>query len=167
MAFFKYIVLSKVFPHDWCNRMIALMDKETNGAEAMDIGNDRYLRYDFLNKELAKEIHRYLQQYIDVSKFKVSHRFYMNKYWPESSYIGLHSDGHITDSHGYKSVYTILIYLNKCKGGTTNIILNDRIQVEPDIGKVLILDQNTTHEGLPPTETFKYVLRSDLMITNV
>lgn len=159
---FKYIVLTKVFPHEWCNNMITLMDRETNGAEAMEIGKDRYLRYDFLNKELAKEIHDYLQQHIDVSKFKVSHRFYMNKYWPESSYIGLHSDGHITDSRGCKSVYTILIYLNKCKGGTTKIMGNH--QVHPDIGRVLLLDQNTMHEGVPPTEgTFKYILRSDLM----
>ena len=97
---FKYIVLTDVFPREWCINMIALMDRETKGAEAMEIGNDRYLRYDFLNKGLAKEIHQYLQQHIDVSKFKVSHRFYMNKYWPGSNYIGLHSDGHITDSHG-------------------------------------------------------------------
>lgn len=87
----------------------------------------------------------------------------MNKYWPKSSYIGKHVDGHITDSFGNKSVRTILIYLNDCTEGNTILELHGQsISVKPQTGRALLMDQELTHEAGPPTIGYKYILRTDL-----
>lgn len=154
---YKYIVLDNVFSEDWCTNMRATF----GNTEERQIGFDRYARHDFIDKELAREIHGELKKRIDMSGTKISHRFYMNKYLPNSGYIGPHVDGHITNSSGQKSIFTVLIYLNTCHGGET-MILPRKLKVRPEMGRVLLLSQDVLHAGLKANNT-KYILRTDLM----
>lgn len=153
-------IIDDVFSAEWSLKCM----NRFNGGE-LDIGKDRYGRYDFVDKKLSADIHRALSKKIDIGKFKVSHRFYMNKYWPNSSSIGKHVDGHVTDSMGRKSLYTILVYLNSCEGGHTIIYekgqgvwpiqdsgdnLHEPTMVQPKTGRVLLMKQDVLHEGIKP-----------------
>uniref|UniRef100_A0A6C0J978 Prolyl 4-hydroxylase alpha subunit Fe(2+) 2OG dioxygenase domain-containing protein n=1 Tax=viral metagenome TaxID=1070528 RepID=A0A6C0J978_9ZZZZ len=152
----KYIILNNIFPHLWCNPLIDEFNKDHDVELILD--TDRYGRYNFVSKKLSLNIYDILNQYIDLSLYKISHKFYMNKYWPNSSSISKHVDGQIDNS-----TYSVIIYLNTCIGGET-IIYNSTTSkaiVKPEIGRVL-LDQNVVHEAVSPT-TFKYILRTDLI----
>jgi hypothetical protein len=153
-----YIVLKNVFTEDWCNQFISKFN-----SDELQIGPDRYGRYDFIDKNLAKEIKSIMLKTIDISQFKISHRFYMNKYWPDSSYIGKHVDGHITDMHGTESVYSVIIYLNTCTGGETMLYTKEGVcTITPQVGNVLLIKQDVLHEGLM-VKTTKFILRTDLI----
>lgn len=156
----RYISIKSVFSKEWCNKYI-----ERFNAPEMQIGSDRYGRYDFIDRQLSKEIQYSISPFMDIAGLKVSHRYYMNKYWPDSSYIGKHVDGHITNSQGYKSLRSIIIYLNTCEGGETIVHMgkDNIVKISPKVGSVLILDQETLHEAGPPTNGFKYILRTDLL----
>lgn len=66
----KYIILHDVFDTAWCDALIGRISQTHEQA----IGKDRYGRYDFLDKLLAKDIWGCLSLKIDVSCFKVGHR---------------------------------------------------------------------------------------------
>ena len=154
------IVIENVFSATWCNKLIDIF-----AGQELNIGPDKYGRYDFLNKDIAKQIHKYISRHIDIGSTKISHRLYMNKYWPDSSYIGKHVDGQITDSYGNKSIRSVIIYLNTCEGGETTVhCQGHQVNIAPKVGSVLILSQQSLHEAGPPTDgTFKYILRTDLI----
>jgi hypothetical protein len=154
----SYIVLKNVFCEDWCSQFITKFC-----SDELQIGHDRYGRHDFVDKSLAKEIKIIMSNSIDLSCFKISHRFYMSKYWPNTSYIGKHVDGHVSDMYGKKSVYSMIIYLNTCTGGDTVLYTKDgEHAIHPQVGNVLLIKQDLLHEGLI-VNTDKYILRSDLI----
>lgn len=161
-----YIILDNVFTEQWCTEFIEHYcgnELQVPPPDPFGQNKDRYARYDFVDKELAKQIHIVLTRYIDTTGTKVSHRFYMNKYYPNVSGIGKHVDGQITDSQGHPSVRTILIYLNACSGDTMLYNTNYSANVSPKPGRVLLLKQDVLHEGLPPSDTHKFILRTDLI----
>ena len=155
-----YIILDNAFSGEWCAEQIARFHESE--SEEKQIGQDRYARFDFLDKGLAKEIYGCLSENVELLDHYIGHRFYMNHYVAGSSYISPHADGHITDSKGNPSVRTVLIYLNDCSGGDTCIqMYEEKVKVSPRAGRVLLLDQEVIHSGEQPL-TDKYILRTDL-----
>lgn len=155
------MIFNNVFSVEWCSNFIKKYDHE---LEPSAVGKDHYGRHDFVDRALARYLHTELTKYIDLRDFKINHRFYMSKYLPHTCMINKHVDGHITDSDGRCSAYTILIYLNACEGGQTvlyDTVYTATVQTQP--GRVLFLKQDIVHEGLCPVDTLKYILRTDLM----
>ena len=158
----KFIVIDNFLCTNECHKIIQCFQ-----GDELEIGEDKYGRFDFKDNKLATHIETKLKS-IDVGigllDFSVGHKFYMNKYWPKSSFIGDHMDGQIQMSDQV-SIKTILIYLNTVEKGGELIIDNiDKLGVLE--GRLILLDQNTFHRGNAPISGFKYILRTDIFIKN-
>ena len=153
----KYIVIDNFLCTNECHEIIQLFQ-----GNELEIGDDKYGRFDFKNQTLATHIETKLKSFeIGLGlDFSVGHKFYMNKYWPKSSFIGDHMDGQM-QLDDLVSIKTILIYLNTVKKGGELIIDNiDKLGVLE--GRLILLDQNTFHRGNVPISGFKYILRTDI-----
>jgi hypothetical protein len=101
----------------------------------------------------------------------VNERLRFLKYAP-GTYFRPHFDGSYTRPHnGDTSFATIQLYLNECSGGETRFVSveNESIgcKVVPKTGSILLFQHNLYHEGCPVKEGLKYVIRSDIMYTQV
>lgn len=134
-----------------------------------EVGNDKYARHDFRDRNLRKILFEcflnHSKEFIEKENIvDISNLFYVSKYFPGNS-IDWHLDGH-RECDGMKSNYSFVIYLNdNFDGGETSI--KDKngvvIDVKPDTGKVLILNQDIMHCGKQVKKGIKYILRGDLM----
>ncbi|KAJ2366613.1 hypothetical protein IW150_005895 [Coemansia sp. RSA 2607] len=93
--------------------------------------------------------------------------------------FGKHYDDYFFDSRGRRSEYTVLIYLNavddpryrtcdRASGGETIFYARrmEPVSVKPELGLALLHKHGADclqHEGLELRNSFKYVLRSDLI----
>ena len=85
-----------------------------------------------------------------------------------------------------RSFYSVIIYLNTPSegGGTrfyessaTNVVLDEGrwtgrsdlavFEVQPKVGRALIFDQRLVHEGVPPIDDRKHIIRTDIMFERV
>ena len=160
-------ILDNILLIDECQELIDKYDNLID--EEMEIG-----RYDFKDIELSKKIWMKIKDQIeDIEIVEVSHKWYLSKYWPKTSYIGKHIDGNISyDNHALRlapslliSKYTIIIYLNEnFENGETEIFgKSASYKVKPKVGSILIMQQDIFHRGVSPIGNYKYILRSDLM----
>jgi hypothetical protein len=158
----KFIVIDNFLNSNECQKLIQCFQ-----GDELEIGDDKYGRFNFKDDKLATYIETKLKSF-DVGiglDFSVGHKFYMNKYWPKSSFIGDHMDGQI-HMDGRVSIKTILIYLNTVDKGGELIIDNiDKLGVLE--GRLILLDQKTFHRGNVPVSGFKYILRTDIFINMV
>jgi len=157
----KYKIVDKFFTKTQCERLIQLFQ-----GEETEIGDDKYGRFDFTHSHLATfiekklQIHEETNEFMKNEKFQVNDKFYMNKYWPNSSFIGNHIDG--TMHFGkFTTFWSIIIYLNDAYGG--DLIVNNDTHVEAKEGRLVLLDQNTLHKGDKVQTGFKYMIRTDLI----
>ncbi|KAJ3049506.1 hypothetical protein HK097_009505, partial [Rhizophlyctis rosea] len=83
-----------------------------------------------------------------------------------------HRDGGFVITDSYRSVYTLMIYLNDdFEGGLTHFHSDtekDTIQtVRPKMGTAILFNHDVRHEGAPVTNGAKYIIRTDIMFERV
>ncbi len=102
-----------------------------------------------------------------------------------NSKLPKHFDGSYVKSIDYRSIYTVLVYLNDSDGDTrfyyrpssdctgsamesdgnshTTIVTGKYVDVTPRRGRFVIFHQSLEHEGLVNTDHHKYFIRSEMM----
>lgn len=144
---------------------------ESDLNEELEIGDYKHARCNFkdinLRNALWEKIKPVLRKNNIINEsddVKLSHRWYISKYFPDSGHISQHIDGNI-EFEDYISKYTLLVYLNDdFQNGETVISLGDEtIKVKPIKNRILIMEQNLLHSGNKPINNPKYILRSDIM----
>lgn len=90
--------------------------------------------------------------------------------YEQGQYFKPHKDNEIKTDCGGVSTHTVLIYLNSdFTGGNTNLFTVGLVHkdftrsVIPEVGKILIFNQDTLHEGDIVDSGSKYVLRTDII----
>ncbi|SMF60031.1 2OG-Fe(II) oxygenase [Pseudobacteriovorax antillogorgiicola] len=73
-----------------------------------------------------------------------------------------HSDRAAEDEDGGISYFTVVIYLNNCKGGGT-YFPDLGLLFQPALGSALIFPQDLVHESQVLTSDSKYILRAQVM----
>jgi hypothetical protein len=112
--------------------------------------------YTFQNPELSTLL---------KDRLEIKMPYYISTAWTGMIYkpgdsLGPHIDGHRKEKNG-RSEYSILVYLNDdFLDGYTYI--KDRYII-PKMGKVVIFDQDTMHEGCRVNDGIKYIMRGDIM----
>jgi len=158
-----------------CQEFMDKAEKTGNLDIDTEIGNDKYARHDFRDRNLCKilferfeRFERFLQHSENFIKTEnivdVANLFYVSKYFPGNS-INWHVDGH-RNFDGKISKYSFILYLNdNFDGGETSIKDENGsiVNIKPETGKVLLLDQDTLHCGKSVQNGIKYILRGDLM----
>ncbi|KAJ3039821.1 hypothetical protein HDV00_011729 [Rhizophlyctis rosea] len=83
-----------------------------------------------------------------------------------------HRDGGFVITDSYRSVYTLLIYLNDdFKGGKTRFHPDDEegmtATVDPKRGTAIVFNHDVKHEGQAMEDGAKYIIRTDIMFERV
>ena len=98
----------------------------------------------------------------------LSHRFRFYRYGGGQAFVP-HHDGAIREGKDLSQL-TFMIYLSNVeKGGETRFYesgLAVKMDVQPEIGTVLVFDHHILHEGVQVEKGTKYVLRTDVMYTD-
>ena len=82
-----------------------------------------------------------------------------------------HNDGcYVRPDKSELSFITVQLYLNEgFQGGSTTFLSwneEDRLEVVPKIGRVLVFEHRILHEGSPLVKGRKYAVRTDAMYIN-
>ncbi len=106
--------------------------------------------------------------------------------YPAKGGFAPHSDGATAKGLNLRSFYSVIIYLNTPSegGGTrfyessaTNVVLDEGrwtgrsdlavFEVQPRTGRALVFDQRLVHEGVPPVNDRKHIIRTDIMYERI
>lgn len=105
--------------------------------------------------------------------------------YSEGHHFKPHKDGLFVLHDNYRSIYTVMLYLNDSfEGGTTKFYETDPLQkvsgdteallqvapkvnLIPKTGTLVIFNHDALHEGLPITKGKKYVLRTDIIFQRI
>lgn len=150
-----------------------------NQRSTRDLAKRNHERYSFLSESIAESIFCRLRAFVPPSVDNLqpkacSTNIRLYKYGPGHSF-GPHIDELNEDAeHNYISKYTVLIYLTTVQleyGGRTIFYQDHRCKKEyaaisPESGLLLLHchgDRCLTHEAEQLKQSYKYVLRTDVM----
>ncbi len=169
------IIIDSVFTEEECADMRSIIDSQ----EFKTIRTKLCLKFPQLSQIIISRCDKFIPKnpyfedhYLQSLKHKNDHHN-NDQYWNFSeinpnwrlvkcnlgSKLTKHFDGVYVKSVDYKSIYTVMVYLNDSDGD----IKFDNLQVQPKLGRVVIFNQKLLHEGLENTSGFKYFIRSELM----
>lgn len=128
--------------------------------------NDRLFWED---EELAEQIWEEIEEFVpcDLGEYQAIglnelFRFYR---YDLGQKFNWHYDAPYRRNQNEQSFYTFMIYLNDdFKGGATAF---DGLEIAPKIGDGLFFSQELEHAGLPVASGRKYILRTDIMYSNL
>jgi len=132
--------------------------------------NDRLFWEEFWEDEdLAEEIWQAIEEYVpcDLGEYQAIglnelFRFYR---YDVHQQFNWHYDAPYQRNQNERSFYTFMIYLNAdFEGGATAF---DNFEVKPQVGDGIFFLQELEHAGLPVTTGRKYILRTDIMYSNL
>ena len=155
------LILENIFTKNECNNFIKKYNKFLD--EEYEVVEVFYGRYDFKDLQLAQLIFSRIKDKLDDDIIEVSYKFYVSKYWPNSSFISEHADGNFSYEN-LISKYTFILYLNNDFDDGYTIFTKDNTIIVPKCGNILVLEQDIIHKGTAPKNGYKYILRGDLMI---
>jgi hypothetical protein len=94
----------------------------------------------------------------------------VSKYQPGQRFAK-HRDNGFTFSDDFRSIYTVLLYLNDDFEGGETVFFdeknNSRFAITPEKGMCCVFSHETMHEGQVVSKGEKYILRTDLMFQRV
>jgi len=148
----------------------ALINTRDNGQVMMkDIrDNDRHI---FQARDLATQLWPLIQEHVPAEvdgwiANGVNEQFRIYRY-KDGQQFKRHVDGAFKRSEHEHSKVTAIIYLNEgFKGGETVFVMPYEI-IEPMAGTLLLFSHKQLHMGSAVPEGTKYVLRTDVMYTNL
>ena len=128
--------------------------------------NDRLFWED---EDLAEQIWQEIEAFVpcDLGEYQAIglnelFRFYR---YDVNQQFNWHYDAPYQRNQNEQSFYTFMIYLNEdFEGGETAF---HGLKVAPKIGDGLLFFQELEHAGLPVTKGRKYILRTDIMYSNL
>ena len=128
--------------------------------------NDRlFWEDDLLAEQLWREIEEYTPR--DLGEYQaigLNELFRFYRYDIDQQF-NWHYDAPFQRNQNEQSFYTFMIYLNDdFEGGATAF---DGFEVKPETGDALLFFQELEHAGLPVTAGRKYILRTDIMYSNL
>ncbi len=139
-----------------------------NGVVAMEEfrNNDRLFWED---EDLAEQIWQEIEAFVpcDLGAFQaigLNELFRFYRYDVDQQF-NWHYDAPYQRNQNERSFYTFMIYLNDdFKGGATAF---DGLEVAPKTGDGIFFFQELEHAGLPIISGRKYILRTDIMYSNL
>lgn len=139
-----------------------------NGPRQMDglRNNDRLFWED---EDLAAQIWEDIEEFVpcDLGEYQaigLNELFRFYRYDPHQQF-NWHYDAPYRRNQNEQSFYTFMIYLNDdFKGGETAF---RGFKVKPNIGEGIFFSQELEHAGLPVISGRKYILRTDIMYSNL
>lgn len=145
----------------------ALVNTANGPIEMEDFRNNDRLFWE--DEDLAEEIWKEIEEFVptDLGEYQAIglnelFRFYR---YDVGQQFDWHYDAPYQRNANEQSFYTFMIYLNdEFEGGATAF---DSFEVAPKTGDGLIFFQELEHAGLPITSGRKYVLRTDIMYSNL
>jgi hypothetical protein len=166
--------IDDIFNINQCNMLIDLAEKK--GFEYIDRSNAQYHRTILDNEQLAyslfQKLRNYIPSYWEGKKIiGLNNIFRFSKYFPKQEF-GIHKDGINQDSKGNRSVMTLNIFLNDSfDGGETNFFFSNnendlRLCVQPKAGRGALFDSQQFHKGNIIKSGIKYLIRTDVMVSD-
>lgn len=146
-----------------CNSFIHQIESKTNVIRfttSSDFKNDKYK-----DMRLAQWFFNKLPENTD---FKRPFDLIITGMYVPGQSFGLHTDtgAYYNVQTKERSRYTMIIYLNDCKGGETQFYDNKGIpicRIKPKQGKCLIFDIDLFHQGLTVTKGNKYWIGMEII----
>ncbi len=176
------MVLDDIFTLEQCKTLIQVC--EAQGLEHVDrsasgLGTVKYDRAMLANKDLAaalfKRLKQYIPQFVDGKRVHgLNNYFRFSKYYPGGEFA-IHKDGVNQDVLGNRSAMTLNIFLNDdFEGGETDFFHNAnnrgikelRRSVKPKTGSGVLFYSQQYHRGNKVTQGIKYLLRTDVMVSD-
>jgi len=130
--------------------------------------NDRHI---FQARDLATQLWPLIQEHVpsEVDGWianGVNEQFRIYRY-KDGQEFKVHPDGAFKRNENEHSKITAIIYLNEgFEGGETEFVMPNET-IEPLAGTLLLFAHKQLHKGNPVPEGTKYVLRTDVMYTNL
>ena len=172
----NFIFTKKNFLNDdFCNKLIETFEKNTNNHFKGTFGSnstvdlkfkncDEMRSNDELENEIIKKIKPGINEYFGIHQLSGDFLFektrikrYLNN---KKYFFKKHTD--ISSIKTSKRMLAVIIYLNTVdEGGQTIIYIdNNKVNVKPEKGKLLIFPANFCypHEGVSPISNNKYIL---------
>jgi len=160
------LVLDNVLSYTECDQISNLIDND--GKKKLEFPN--------LSKIVEQRCYKYLPTILFQSDQELdgiyghdnNNQYWnfdkINTYWTlhkrkMCDKLQLHYDGLYVKNVDYKSIYTIIIYLNNSDGDTKF----KEYQVSPKMGRAVIFNMNKPHEGLENNFFTKTYIRSKLL----
>lgn len=145
----------------------ALVNTATGPVEMEDFRNNDRLFWE--DEELAEQIWEELEEFVptDLGEYQAIglnelFRFYR---YDVGQQFDWHYDAPYQRNLNEQSFYTFMIYLNDdFVGGATAF---ENFEIAPQTGAGLIFFQELEHAGMPIISGKKYVLRTDIMYSNL
>lgn len=151
------IILDNILSNDECDKI-----KEMTNDNYIKKRNKQCLKFSNLSRIIEQRCNNHLLQINSDWEFKEININWRLVKCDTNSILNKHFDSVYVKSVDYKSIYTIMIYLEDSDGD----IKFDNIQVSPKKGRVVIFDQKLLHEGLSNNQ-IKYFIRSELMYSRI
>jgi prolyl 4-hydroxylase len=130
--------------------------------------NDRHI---FQSIDLASQLWGLVEEHVpsDVDGWKangLNEQFRIYRY-KNGQQFKVHPDGAFKRNENEHSKITVIIYLNEgFEGGETEFVMPHEV-IEPLAGTMLLFAHGQLHKGNPVPNGTKYVLRTDVMYTNI
>lgn len=175
-------ILYNVFTKEECEEYIRISEDKgfrtalinsRNGPELMtDIRNNSRCIWDTF--EEVDKIWKRIQPFVPDVRYNrkvigLNERLRILRYDP-GEYFKSHYDGSYRRENGERSYVTIQIYLNEgFEGGSTTFLgtlSDERVEVVPKTGSVLIFEHPILHEGSKLISGRKYAIRTDVMYSS-
>ena len=173
----KYLqIVDDLLSEEECNFLITFSEKQ--GLIEIDRGIAKYHRAEFDNEWLATTLFNRLKEKGLIGQTfngrriaSLNDHFRFSKYYPGGEFQ-MHKDGFNVDKNGNRSVMTLNIFLNtEFEGGETDFYLEDkktlRHSTKPKVGRGAFFDSQQYHCGNKVVNGFKYLLRTDLMVSDI
>ena len=154
-----------------CNELIARLDNvdELEKVERSNMAN--YQRNVLIDDELATRVYETVKPYLPpgIPTARCNEYFRFSKYEPGEEFK-IHRDGINQDRFGNRAKFTVNIFLNaEFKGGETDFFDESRIfqfRAVPAVGRGGVFDREILHCGNKVLEGTKYLLRTDVMVSD-
>ena len=166
-------VIDKIFTEVECHKIIEVIENKDHW-EHVDRGIAEYERLILIDKPLANYLfskikHVLPDHFKGMKIIGLNDHFRFSKYFPGGSF-GIHRDGINTDNKGNRAVMTLNIFLNVPEeGGGTIFYDNSGKQVirnvRPKSGTGALFYNQIYHEGELVKKGFKYLIRTDVMVS--
>lgn len=169
----KYIcVFDTLLSADECREFIALLDSPEK-LSIQDRGIALYDRGLFISDEWANRISNRIRHALPLQSLPenicINNHFRFSKYH-DGGYFAMHQDGMNQNSQGYRTLFTVNIFLNdnEYEGGETDFFYDDKktltLRAIPKAGRGVVFHREIYHAGNLVKNGTKYLIRTDVMI---
>lgn len=150
---YRVILDSEKLSEYFTTKITPFLDSE------IDVNNDDD---DFSNKGYYAEELSYGRWKMD----KLNPRFRLCMY-ENGGKFDAHQDGYYRINKNHQSLKTFMLYLNSDFDGGETRFLEDKFNIKPEKGMILVFNHAILHDGAQVLNGKKYIIRSDIMYKRI